>query len=107
MASKAEEVAAVTVGETIDYDVGLVDSSGNQVVRRPANLWASVKNIQWEIRLWLGERSVAELTDQANKADTLLGHATRAASWGRHNNKALSDLNTKLDRIIALLEEKK
>ena len=111
--SKADEVAAVTVGETIDYDVGLLDADGNQVERRPANLWASIKNIQWEIRLWLKERPVAELENDAtggsgrNRNDTMLGHAVRAASWGRHNHDALARLEAKLDRITELLEEKK
>lgn len=105
--SKADEVAAVTVGETIDYDVGLLDKDGNQVDRKAVNLWGAIKNIQWEIRLWLSERSVEDLTKQADDNDTMLGHAVRAASWGRHNHDALARLEAKLDRITELLEEKK
>lgn len=102
-AEEVNKVVSGTVTPGKDYDFGRED--GHDDGKR--NLFAMVQRALWELTLWASEGSVDELNKLKGKKATLLGLATRAASWGRHNNAKLHDVGfgvldtqVKLDKVL-------
>lgn len=102
----AKEVLSTVDGKLAagkDYDNGREDGHNDG----DRNLFGAVHRSLWELTLWLKELSLDDLEAHKDKAQTVLGHARRASSWGRHTFAKLTDVGfgvldcqVKLDKVL-------